>query len=131
MSRCTFSKVGVIDKDINFHIYVELCLNYCEIAIDYYADLNSYLNNVNNKGTKCLLVGLYHMDDFRLYSSILKNKNGPPIIFVLTNINIPLAVRAMIDGAHDVLVKPLAEESLKKLILQTIDDHQIECENKN
>lgn len=124
MLKSIFPRVGIINKDIKFHVYVELCLNFSNIATDYYADLNAYFDNINNRQTSCLQVGLFHITDLRLYSLLLKDENSPPIIFKLTNNDIPLAVRAMEQGAFDIIVRPIKEESLKRLIMNAINNQQ-------
>lgn len=124
MCRSKFPKVGIIDKDINFHNYVELRLNYSKITIDYYADVNAYLNNIKSKQTRCIFAGIYNHYDIQLYLPILHNDEAPHIIFMLPNDDISLAVCAMKQGAFDVLVKPATERILRNIIFYAIARHK-------
>ncbi len=47
-----------------------------------------------------------------LCAEVISDEDGPPVVFLTGNSDVPMSVRAMRDGAVDFLLKPASEDDL-------------------
>jgi two-component system CheB/CheR fusion protein len=80
----------------------------------------AFLADPNRRGYKCLLVdiGLPGMDGLELQRRLAAEEPSPPMIFITGGADLPLAVRAMRDGAADFLEKPVRAAALLESVAQ-------------
>jgi FixJ family two-component response regulator len=114
-----FTTVSVIDKDIHFVHFVEMSLHHQKISVVPVRG-NQALASEDLKQSGCLLISLSYPQTLRCYQQWLNQGITCPVIILLEDDNIPLAVSALKQGAFDVLVKPIHEHQLRTVVQRAL-----------
>jgi len=90
-----------------------------------------FLSTSPPDGDACLVldVGLPDLDGLRLHEQVAA-RQGPPVVFITGNVDIPKCVRAMKAGAVDFLQKPFTEEDLLAAITAAVARHHKERQQR-
>ena len=82
-------------------------------------------------GDACLVldVGLPDLDGVRLQEQVAA-RQGPPVVFITGDVDIPKCVRAMKAGAVDFLQKPFSEQDLLTAIAAAVARHHKERQQR-
>jgi FixJ family two-component response regulator len=86
-----------------------------------------FLEYVPPEGDACLVldIGLPDLDGLCLHEQVAA-RQGPPVVFITGDVDVPKCVRAMKAGAVDFLQKPFTEEDLLKAIMAALTRHHRE-----
>lgn len=107
-------QVYLVDDDADVRTAVSLLLKTEDFRVTAFADASSVLAAVDDTTPGCLLldVRLPDMDGLTLHRQLKARSVGMPVIFITGHGDIPMAVRAVNEGALDFLEKPFHDEAL-------------------
>jgi FixJ family two-component response regulator len=91
-------------------------------SVQTYGSAEAFLSDVEHPHFRCLIVDLTltGVDGLQLLSRLRLEHLSPPMIFVTGQADLPMAVRAMREGAADFLLKPLRPETLRESIARAL-----------
>lgn len=107
-------QVYLVDDDADVRTAVSLLLKTEDFRVTAFADASSVLAAVDDTTPGCLLldVRLPDMDGLTLHRQLKARSVGMPVIFITGHGDIPMAVRAVNEGALDFLEKPFHDDAL-------------------
>ena len=111
------STVCIIDDDQGVREAVEDLLSSFGFHVITFGSAAQYVASGQAGASACLLldVNLPDINGFEFQRQLADGLH-PPIVFITADVDIPSSLRAMKDGAVDVLVKPFSEEQLLSAI---------------
>ena len=117
------STVFVVDDDADLRESVGWLLESAGLRVKSYSTAQEFLNRYEPEEPGCLLLdvrmpGLSGLD---LQEELRRRGVPPPIIIMTGHARVPMAVRALKDGAIDFIQKPFSDQSLLERIRQAID----------
>ncbi len=124
--------VHVVDDDAAVRHSLGLLLHSVGHTAKFYASAQVFLDTVDASGPACLVtdVRMPDMSGLDLQSELRKRKIRMPVIIITGHGDVPLAVRAMKEGAMDVLEKPFNDQvlldSISKCISRSVEVHRAE-----
>jgi two-component system, LuxR family, response regulator FixJ len=109
-----FPQVYLVDDDADVRTAVSLLLKTEDFRVTTFADADSVLAAVDATTPGCLLldVRLPDMDGLTLHRHLKARNVAMPVIFITGHGDIPMAVRAVSEGALDFLEKPFHDDAL-------------------
>jgi len=121
--------VFVVDDDHAMRDAVSELLNSVGLKVCAYACADDFLLDYNPNQPGCLLLDIRMpgMDGLELQESLRTRQHSLPIVFLTGYGDVPMAVRAMQEGAIDFIEKPFREQTLLKSVrkaLQEEADHR-------
>lgn len=114
--------VFVIDDDSASCDAIAWLLQSVNLQTKTYPNGKVYLEEYNPKSHGCLVVDIRMpvMGGFELLEELNKKHNHLPIIFITGHGDVPMAVRAMQEGAIDFVLKPINDQILLEKIQKAI-----------
>lgn len=91
-----------------------------------FASAMEFLNRHPDGGRGCIVCDMYipGVDGLQLQRTLRRNGGSPAMIFLARHDAVPVAVRAMQEGAINVLTKPLEETALMEAVGSALLNHQ-------
>lgn len=107
-------QVYLVDDDADVRTAVSLLLKTEDFRVTAFPDAGELLAAVDDQTPGCLLldVRLPDMDGLTLHRQLKARKVSMPVIFITGHGDIPMAVRAVNEGALDFLEKPFHDTAL-------------------
>jgi two-component system, LuxR family, response regulator FixJ len=107
-------QIHLVDDDPDVRSAVSLLLKTENLRVTTYADAKAILEGVDASTPGCLVldVRLPDMDGLTLQRELKTRGVQMPVVFITGHGDIPMAVRAVSDGALDFLEKPFHDEAL-------------------
>jgi two-component system response regulator FixJ len=117
------STVFVVDDDADLRESLGWLLESDGLRVKSYSTAQEFLTDYKPEEPGCLLLdvrmpGLSGLD---LQEELRRRGVPPPIIIMTGHARVPMAVRALKDGAIDFIQKPFSDQSLLERIRQAID----------
>ncbi len=121
-AAATDATVGVIDDEPGVRDAFRLMLEAEGHHVATYASSEAFLSDPNRSRLRCLVVdlGLPGLDGLALQAQLRSEQVRPAIIFVTGTGDLPIAVKAMRDGAADFLLKPVQTEELRTSVARVL-----------
>lgn len=106
--------VHVVDDDLSVREALSSLLRSVGLAVRTYASAADFLAAPREPGVACLVldVRMPGMTGTELQQTLARGGDDIPIIFITAHGDIPMAVRAMKEGAAEFLPKPFRDEDL-------------------
>jgi two-component system response regulator FixJ len=125
MENLTISEptVFVVDDDPALCNAVQWLLQSINLNVEIFYNGQTYLDTYDPKRYGCLLLDIRMpiMSGFELLDRLNKLGNRLPIIFITGHGDVPMAVRAMQEGAIDFVLKPFNDQILLEKIQKAIE----------
>jgi len=115
--------VGVVEDDAAVRGALCLMLGELGMEVHAYASAREFLEDTERRSRcACLVldVRLPGFSGIELHKELLKQKQGPAIVFITGHGDIPMAVEAMRNGAVDFLQKPFREQTLLESVQKAL-----------
>ena len=114
--------VFVIDDDPSVRRSLARLLKTFGFRAEAFASASEFLGRDAFDGPACLLldVRMPKVSGFDLFEQLKSSHRELPVIFITGHGDIPMAVRAMTEGAADFLAKPFDEQALVTAVEQAI-----------
>jgi len=112
----------VLSDDPKLHHEVHAVVHASDVQTCWFRSASRYLAHRRSASSSCILASprLSDMCGFEL-QRVLTGTFAPPIILLSDDRDIPSCVRAIKDGAHDVLTLPLIKEHLLHAMLSAFE----------
>jgi two-component system, LuxR family, response regulator FixJ len=116
-------QVHLVDDDPDVRSAVSLLLKTENFRVTAYADARAVLEGVDASTPGCLVldVRLPDMDGLTLQRELKSRGVQMPVVFITGHGDIPMAVRAVSEGALDFLEKPFHDEALIEGVRHGLD----------
>ena len=116
-------QVHLVDDDPDVRSAVSLLLKTENLRVTTYADARAILESVDANTPGCLVldVRLPDMDGLTLQRELRTRGVQMPVVFITGHGDIPMAVRAVSEGALDFLEKPFHDDVLIEGVRQGMD----------
>ncbi|HEV2613230.1 MAG TPA: response regulator [Gammaproteobacteria bacterium] len=116
------SVVHVLDDDVALCNAIKWLCKSVHLNTRIYNNPHAYLAAYDKNWKGCLLldVRMPFMTGFEVLEELKKRKNRMPIIMLTSQGDVPMAVRAMKEGAMDFILKPFGEEELLEKIQRAV-----------
>lgn len=127
--------VFVVDDDTALCDAISWLLQSVDLKIKVFHNGKDYLQQFDSQQHGCLLIDIRMpvMGGFELFEELNKRNNRLPVIFITGHGDVPMAVRAMQDGAVDFILKPFNDqvllEKVQKAIALDKERHQKSADN--
>ncbi|MFO8153986.1 response regulator transcription factor [Thioalkalivibrio sp.] len=114
MPAARHPQVYLVDDDPDVRSAVSLLLKTEDFRVSAFEDANGLLGTVDERTPGCAVldVRLPDMDGLSLQRELRRRGIRMPVIFITGHGDIPMAVRAVNEGALDFLEKPFHDDSL-------------------
>lgn len=118
--------VHIVDDDEAVRDSLRLLLKTIDIPCRIYASGNDFVDAFDPTMTGCILLDIRMpgMSGLEVQQALNEMNNSMPIIFVTGHGDVPMAVKAMHDGAFDFLEKPYREQELLDRIQQARTENE-------
>jgi FixJ family two-component response regulator len=118
--------IFVVDDDMAVRKSLDMLLRSVGYAVETFASAREFLDAYDSDRPGCLVldVRMPGMSGLELQSHLKAMAAGPPIIIVTAHGDVPIAVRAMKNGALDFLEKPYSKQLLLEHIREALKKDQ-------
>jgi FixJ family two-component response regulator len=118
--------VFIIDDDEGVRRGLERLIRSAGWQAESHATAGTFLDRLPFGGVGCVLldVEMPGMTGPELQERMLASGVSLPIIYLTGHADVPMSIRAMKQGALDILLKPVEEESILSAIRTAIDRHE-------
>jgi len=131
------AEIAVIDDEPGVRDAIQMMLEAEGHQVATFASGQAFLSDANRGRFRCLVadLSLPGMDGLELQSRLKPELPDLPIIFVTGRGSLPIAVKAMREGAADFLEKPVHSAQLRESVARALahgaqdEDHRLEREN--
>ena len=122
MEKPLEAKVIVIDDDDDVRDSIQLLIESVGLNVETFSSAKDFLTDFNPKQTGCLIVDVRMpiISGLELQRKLNQQSIHPPIIIMSGHGDVPMAVRAMKEGAFEFLEKPFNPQSLLETVNQAI-----------
>jgi FixJ family two-component response regulator len=113
----------VVDDDPRARAGVAALASSLSIVCEHYASAEEFLERLDPVRSGCLLLD-YRLDGTNgldLQEELLRRGNAMPVIFISAYADVPMAVRAMQNGALTVLEKPYRDDLLVEAVRRGLE----------
>ena len=124
--------VFLVDDDQAIRDALSLFLESQDISVEAFSSATAFLNDYEPESHGCLVLDIRMpgMDGLELQEHLTKKDIRIPIVFITGHGDVPMAVRAIKNGACDFLEKPFNNKDLLKCIQNAImHDKQQRCQS--
>lgn len=117
------SHIHLVDDDPEVRAGVSLLLESEDFSVRIFTDAQSLLDFVTPATPGCLIldVRLPDMDGLTLQRQLKEQNIRMPILFISGHGDIPMAVRALSEGALDFLEKPFTDQTLLEAVQHALE----------
>ncbi len=114
--------VFVVDDETDIHAALAMLIKSIGLEVEAYASPHAFLERYRSERPGCLVldVRMPGMSGPELQERLSALEDSPPIIMISGHGEIPMAVKALQDGALDFLQKPFSDQVLLDRIQQAI-----------
>lgn len=114
--------VCIVDDDDSSISSLEFLLKSVQYSVISYNSPTQFLSEYNDKSIACLIsdIRMPGMTGLELQEKLKQQGNLIPIVFITGHADVPIAVRAMKQGAVDFIEKPIDSQRLLEGIHQCI-----------
>lgn len=118
--------VFLIDDDADVRDAISRLLRSAGWKVDAYATADAFLARGGHADTGCVLldISMPGMTGPQLHGWMLENGISLPVIYLSGHCDVPTSVRAMKQGAVDVLEKPADADALVEAITRAVERHR-------
>jgi two-component system response regulator FixJ len=118
----TESAVYVLDDDVALCNAIKWLFKSVQINVHVYNNPHDYLAAYDKEWKGCLLLDMRmpFMSGFEMLEELKKRQNRMPVIVLTGHGDVPMAVRAMKEGALDFVLKPFDDEALLEKVQRAI-----------
>jgi FixJ family two-component response regulator len=116
--------IAIVDDDVAVRRSLTAILNTYGFKTVEFGSGEEFLSNRHNYQLDCILldVRMPGVDGIRLQRELRQQNEVPPIIFITGHGDVPLAVRAMREGAFDFIEKPVRDDLLTASIDSALEN---------
>jgi FixJ family two-component response regulator len=117
--------VFIIDDDPGVRRGLERLVRSVGCSAEGHASANAFLQRLPYDGIGCILldVAMPGMTGPELQEHMLATGVSLPIVYLTGHADVPMSIRAMKNGALDILLKPVQEGSLIEAIRRALEKH--------
>jgi len=117
------SEIAVIDDEPIIRDSIQAMLESQGYKVETFASGEAFLSDPDHGRFRCLVVdvSLAGMGGLELQGRLKSEQRYPPIIFLTASGDVPLAVRAMREGATDFLQKPVDSATLRESVASAVE----------
>jgi two-component system, LuxR family, response regulator DctR len=118
--------VYVVDDDDAVRNAVRLLFRTADLEVETFPSAAAFLERADLERRCCLLLDIRMpgMTGTDLYASLRERGVRAPVIFITGHGDIPMAVEAMKQGAHDFIEKPFDDEQLLSQVLEALEGYR-------
>jgi FixJ family two-component response regulator len=115
--------VFVVDTDASVRESMRSLLRTLDVEVKLFESAEEFLEEFNGSQTGCLIteVSLPGMNGFQLQEQLKRERVSLPVIFLVSEGDVPMAVQAMKSGALDFIEKPYVERTLLSHIRRALN----------
>lgn len=115
--------VFVVDTDASVRESMRSLLRTLDVDVKLFESAEEFLEDFNGSQAGCLIteVSLPGMSGFQLQEQLKQDRVSLPIIFLVSEGDVPMAVQAMKSGALDFIEKPYVEQTLLSHIRRALN----------
>jgi FixJ family two-component response regulator len=119
--------VFVVDDDASVREALASLIGSVALTVECFASPGEFLHRGQSDNPSCLIldVRMPGLSGLEVQQRLALTERKMPIIFISAHGDIPMAVRAMKDGAVEFLPKPFRDEDLLSAIRQALDHDAI------
>lgn len=124
--------VFVVDADVAAHEGLTTLSSSMNLPCKTYSSAKQFLDNYNSVQPGCLIIDmqLQDMDGLQLQEYILRHNYSLPVILMGRSIDVATAVRAMLNKAVTVLVKPFSANQMADAIRKALRILEVEEDSR-
>lgn len=117
--------VFIIDDDAGVRSGLERLVRSAGWAAEGHPSARAFLQRLPYDGVGCILldVSMPGMTGPQLQERMLESDVSLPIVYLTGHADVPMSIRAMKNGALDILLKPVEDDSLLSAIGKALDRH--------
>jgi FixJ family two-component response regulator len=134
MAEIARPTVYIVDDDLSVRTAIRRLLMSVGMTCDEYASVSEFLKRAKSGpglyGCLILDVRMPGPSGLDLQRMLANDENDIPVIFVTAYANVPLTVRAMKDGALEVLTKPFNDQALLDTVNAGLDMARLRFEER-
>jgi FixJ family two-component response regulator len=114
--------VFIVDDDEAVRDSLSLLFRSVDLPVSTFSSASEFLDNYDPVAPGCLIldVRLPGMSGLELQQQLLADGADVPIVFITGHGDVPMAVRAMREGAVDFLQKPFSDQDLLDRVQQAL-----------
>ncbi|MCH8467354.1 MAG: sigma-54 dependent transcriptional regulator [Roseinatronobacter sp.] len=122
----------LVDDDADLRASTEQALDLAGLAVTGLSDAHAALDRMTGgfAGVVITDIRMPDMDGLTLMSRIHEIDSEIPVILITGHGDVPLAVRAMRDGAHDFVEKPFSGAQLASIAARALEYRQLVLDNR-
>ncbi len=122
----------LVDDDADLRASTEQALDLAGLAVTGLSDAHAALDRITGgfAGVVITDIRMPDMDGLSLMSRIHEIDSEIPVILITGHGDVPLAVRAMRDGAHDFVEKPFSGAQLASIAARALEYRQLVLDNR-
>lgn len=115
--------IAVIDDDHGVREALRGLFESVELSVRTFASVRDYLARDERETIACIVldIRLPGQSGLEFQDAMAKHADPPPVIVVSAHVDVAMAVRAMKNGAVDVLTKPVREQDLLEAVNRAIE----------
>ena len=116
-------RVFIVDDDASVRKSLERLMRTARLEVETFASADEFLERQTCGEPCCLVldVRMPGLTGLELQQVLAKNGRAIPIVFMSAHGDIPMSVRAMMDGATDFLPKPFDAQDLLAAVCRAIE----------
>lgn len=126
------SQVILVDDEEHVRVAYAQTLELRDLSVTVFPSAKHALDKVNRQWPGVLVtdIRMAGLDGLALMAQALAIDPELPVILMTGHGDVPMAVRAMHDGAYDFLEKPFSSEVLVDAVLRALEKRQLTIENR-
>ena len=123
------AQISIIDDEPDIRAALSLLLKSVGHSVETYESAQNYWDNFDPEIPGCLIldVRMPGMSGLELQEHLKQQLYHPPIIMISGHGEIPMAVKAIQDGAIDFLQKPFSDQLLLERVQQALTQDEKKC----
>lgn len=122
MNAVPHQTVFIVDDEEDLRDALAMLMRATGLHTETFASARDFLHRLTPHESGCLVLDIRMpgMSGIELQAEMHKRRVRLPIIFLTGHADVPLAVKAMRDGAHDLIQKPLDEHRLVVAVMNAL-----------
>lgn len=128
--------VFVVDDEAGIRSSLRRLLKLAGLTVETYSSGPEFLEKAQLHGAGCVLLDMRmpHMSGLEVQARLNERRIALPVIFLTGAADVPMAVAAMRNGAHDFIEKPFDDRQLVARVRQLLEqahNHRQRAEDRN